>query len=180
MELFSNVESPTALSALKIFTVGYLDGLIREASASPRLRQHRNLHVSFQEPCQRLFNALGRETYIRPHRHTPDQGTETLIAVRGRMVLVLFDDAGSMVEYHSFGAGVHSEQFGLSVGVEIPCGVWHTVLAMESENVLLEIKAGPFNPASPKEFAAWAPEEGSEPVSRFLQKLRGMLSPVGQ
>lgn len=167
------------LAGLKVFTPDYLDVLMREASVSPRLRLHRNLHASFQEPCQRLFNALARETYIPPHRHAPDQGVETLIAVRGRMVLVLFDAAGSIVEHHTFGAGEESEQLGFAVGVEIPCGVWHTVLAIGSENVLLEIKAGPFNPTNPKELAVWAPEEGSEQASLYLEKIRETISAPG-
>lgn len=170
------VEPAVALNDLKIFTTDYLDGLMREASVSPRLRQHRNLHGSFQEPCQRLFNALGRETYIRPHRHSVEQGAETLIAVRGTMVLVLFDDQGSINEFHYFGGGEQATRHSLSVGVEIPCGIWHTILAIDTENILLEVKAGPFNPKEPKEVARWAPEEGSECVSAYMQKMREQIS----
>lgn len=163
------------LSGLKVFSFDYLDSLIIEASASPRLRQHRNLHASFEDPCQRLFNALGRDTYIRPHRHLQERGVETLIAVQGEMVLILFDDKGSIVEFHFLGAASSSARPGRSVGVEIPHGMWHTVLAMESANILLEIKAGPFDPEKPKELAEWAPKEGSCDAGRYLDQLRSAV-----
>jgi cupin fold WbuC family metalloprotein len=77
---------------MKIFDAQYLDDLTNQAKDSPRLRQHRNVHQSYQEASQRLFNAIEPGSYIRPHRHASDPREELLVAVRGVMALVTFDD----------------------------------------------------------------------------------------
>ena len=70
------------------------------------------------------------------------------------------------------------EKYGanLAVGVEVTPDTWHTVVALEPNSILLEIKAGPFDPTQPKEFAPWAPEEGSEMAERYLEELLARIS----
>ncbi len=148
----------------------FLDDLVAKAATSPRLRQHANLHASYSEPCQRLFNAIEVDSYIRPHRHHADPKTETLLAVRGRLTLVLFDEQGRVIQAVDFGAAAH--QSGCDVGVELMPGVWHTVLAVEPGSVLFEVKAGPFVPELAKEWAPWAPAEGSEDAAAYMATLR--------
>ena len=77
---------------MKIFDAQYLDDLTGKAKVSPRLRQHRNVHQSYQDACQRLFNAIEPGSYIRPHRHASNPREELQIAVRGVMALVTFDE----------------------------------------------------------------------------------------
>jgi len=43
---------------MQVFTSQTLDELTNKAKANPRLRQHKNIHSSYQDPCQRLFNAI--------------------------------------------------------------------------------------------------------------------------
>jgi cupin fold WbuC family metalloprotein len=148
------------------FDAAYFDRLCAAAAASPRRRQHDNLHSDTTEPCQRLFNAVGEDSYIRPHRHLADPKTETLLAVRGECALLLFDDTGHVTAVQPFGIGLDA------VAVELPPGVWHTVIAMTPQAVLFETKAGPFDPARAKELAAWAPEEGGASASAYLRRLR--------
>lgn len=154
---------------MKRFTADSLDDLSRQAQASPRLRQHRNIHQDYQEPCQRLFNAIEPASYIRPHRHGVDPRDELLIAIRGLMLLVTFDDNGTVRGVLRFG----SEKYGpdIAVGAEVPSNTWHTVIALEPGCLLLEIKAGPFNPDQPKELAPWAPEEHTVQAEQFLRQL---------
>jgi len=154
--------------SLKVFSSGYLDGLSCEAMGSPRRRQHRNIHEEYGDGCQRLFNAIEPESYIRPHRHGVVPRAETMIAVRGMMVLCTFDDEGGVVENVRFGVCRGED---VALGVEIPAGCWHTVIALEPGSVLLELKAGPFDPEQPKEMALWAPEEGSAAAAGYLQWL---------
>jgi len=60
----------------------------------------------------------------------------------------------------------------VGVGVEItPCS-WHTVIALTSGAILLEVKEGPFNPDFAKEYAYWAPVEGCADGDFYLQFLR--------
>jgi cupin fold WbuC family metalloprotein len=155
---------------VKIFSSNYLDNLVTEAALSPRLRKHRNIHDNYSEPCQRVFNAIEPDSYIRPHMHGLAPRVETMIAIRGLMALVLFDDDGNIADTVHFGADAEGRN--VAVGVEIPVGCWHTIIALQPHSVLLELKAGPFDPKQPKETAPWAPEEGSLEAELFFQTLR--------
>ncbi len=154
---------------MKTFDAQYLNDLTGQAKNSPRLRQHRNIHQSYQEACQRLFNAIEPGSYIRPHRHAYEPREELLIAIRGSMALITFDDQGSVTGILRFG----SQNYGnyLAVGAEVASSTWHTVVALDPGCVLLEVKAGPFDPSQPKDLAPWAPEEGSAMAKRFLTDL---------
>ena len=154
---------------MQVFKAEMLNELVDQAKVSSRLRQHKNIHTSYQEPCQRLFNAIEIGSYIRPHKHASDPRDEMLVAVRGLMALLSFDDQGVVVDVVRFG----SEAFGpeLAVGVELSANTWHTVVALVPGCVLLEVKAGPFDQSQPKDLAPWAPEEGSSLVPDYLMRL---------
>lgn len=158
---------------MKIFSADQLNALVTQAEGSPRLRQHQNIHTGFDEPCQRLFNAIEPGSYIRPHRHYSVPREELLVAIRGLMALVTFDDSGLIKQVVRFG----SEKFGsdLAVGVEHSPETWHTVLALEPGSVLLEIKSGPFDPSQPKDLADWAPPEGDTRSIEYLAMLRKLV-----
>ena len=154
---------------MKIFNSQYLNDLSCQAKESNRLRQHRNIHQSYQDPCQRLFNGIEPGSYIRPHKHASDPRDEMLVAIRGAMALVTFDEQGSVSGVLRFG----SEKYGrdMAVGAEVPADTWHTVIALEPGCILLEMKTGPFDPAQPKNLAPWAPEEGSAAAQEYLGRL---------
>lgn len=128
--------------------------------------------MSYEEPVQRLLNALGFDTYIRPHRHSLDPKVETLFALRGEFALVTFNAQGHPQGVVIFGAGAAAP----AAGVELASETWHTVIALTDGAVLFEIKAGPFDPGAAKEYAAWAPEEGSEQAARYLAGLRKLVA----
>ncbi len=157
---------------MKVFSVDYLNDLTAQAQGSPRKRQHRNVHESYADPCQRLFNAIEPGSYIRPHRHAADPRDELLIAVRGYMALVTFDEQGMVTGGVRFGANRNDE--GLAVGVEVHANTWHTVIALEPGCVLLEVKAGPFDPNQPKDLAPWSPDEGAPEALPYLNQLIGL------
>jgi len=154
---------------MKIFSADYLSRLTAEAQDNPRKRQHRNIHESYGDPCQRLFNAIELGSYIRPHRHATDRRDELLIAVRGTMALVTFDEQGMATVGVRFGTDRNGEDF--AAGAEVPAGTWHTVIALEPGCVLLEVKAGPFDPNQPKDLAPWAPDENSPQATTYFQML---------
>lgn len=163
---------------MKPFTRSNLDLLTEQAVASPRLRQHWNLHQNYQDLCQRLFNAIEPDSYIRPHCHGVAQGVESIFAIRGLMALVSFDDNGNVLQVQKFGAGIHASSPDVMAGFEISPSEWHTVVSMEPGSILLEVKSGPFDPESPKFLAAWAPEEGSEAAFIYLHSLRCRVAHV--
>jgi cupin fold WbuC family metalloprotein len=154
---------------MMVFGADYLNELTARAQGSPRKRQHRNIHKSYEDPCQRLFNAIELGSYIRPHRHATDPRDELLIAIRGLMALVTFDEQGMVTKVVRFGADRNSGD--LAVGAEVPANIWHTVIALEPGCVLLEVKAGPFDPNQPKNLAPWAPDETSTQARTYLQIL---------
>lgn len=162
--------------SLKVFSADYFEELCRAAVASIRKRQHRNIHESFADPCQRFFNAICVDSYIRPHRHGADLGNELLIGVRGLMAVVTYDDQGRVVQ--SVGIGVGTQKEHLVSAVEVLANTWHTVIALQPGSVLLEVKAGPFDPKQPKEFAPWAPEESSPEVAAYLKKMTGLAQAI--
>ena len=154
------------------FSDTYLNSLNQAAHESPRRRQSRTIHITTDDPCQRLFNAIEMDSYVRPHRHKNDPKLETLFAIRGRFILVTFTEQGEIEEVIPF----HSEKFDANndsgVGVEIQPGTWHTIIATEPRSIMLEVKAGPFNLDISKEPAPWAPAEETPEGQAYLAKLK--------
>ena len=91
------------------------------------------------------------------------------MAIRGSMALVTFDDCGTVTGILRFGSEKHGSN--VAAGVEVPCGTWHTVVGLVPGCVLLEVKAGPFDPNQPKDLAQWAPEEGTVSVNEYMSHL---------
>jgi hypothetical protein len=71
-----------------------------------------------------------------------------------------------------FGSEKYSEQLSIAVGVELPAGVWHTVVSLIDKSILFEVKSEPFDPSFAKEFATWAPEEDSDQALPYLNALK--------
>jgi cupin fold WbuC family metalloprotein len=157
---------------MKVFSNQYFEDLINEASQSPRLRAHANVHSSYADQCQKLFNTIQIDSYIRPHRHSLDPKDECLIAVRGLFCLITFTDLGANESICFFGSEKYSEKLSIACGLELPTGVWHTVVSLVDGSTLFEVKSGPFKPGLAKEFAPWAPEEGTQDAYDFFEKIK--------
>lgn len=137
------------------------------------MRQHLNIHQEYEDPCQRFFNAIEKDCYIRPHRHSLDPKAEDLIAIKGMFALISFGEFGKIERVVKFGTEKFvDEAEAIAIGVELSAGTWHTVLALTDEAILLELKAGPFDPGAAKEPAPWAPEEGSAEAVAYLRRLQ--------
>jgi cupin fold WbuC family metalloprotein len=158
---------------ITLIDVTLLNSLTAQARANGRLRQHLNFHASYEEPSQRLLNAMEPDSYIRPHRHLSDPKPEAFVSIRGRMALLIFDDAGALERVVCFGPGENV------VGAEVPPGIWHTVVSLETGSVFYETKPGPFNPISKKDMAPWAPEEGTPEGLAYLRSLVASVGKVG-
>lgn len=154
---------------VQVFDKGFLDALSEAARASPRLRQHHNIHVSYDDPCQRFLNAMEPSSYLRPHRHASVPRTKLLTALRGKFALVLFNDAGTVTRVALLGG---SASPGFSNAAEVAPNCWNTVLSLEPGSVLLEVKQGPFDPTGPRDIAPWSPEEGTEAAHAFVQRIQ--------
>jgi len=60
---------------------------------------------------------------------------------------------------------------GANVAADVPNGLFHTAVALESGTVFFEAKAGPYLPVSDEEKAPWAPEEGTPQAEAYLALL---------
>lgn len=149
--------------SVRLVTPSELDALSGAARANPRRRLNLNLHTDYADPCQRLFNAVEPKSYLRPHRHTEPPKSECFVAVRGRFHLLIFDDAGRVVER------IELAPCGPVVAVDVPAGAWHAVVALEPGSVFFETKPGPYAPLTDKDFAPWAPAEGSAEAEGYLK-----------
>ncbi|MDB5924840.1 MAG: mannose-6-phosphate isomerase [Betaproteobacteria bacterium] len=152
-----------------VFGKECLDALTDAAKASVRHRKNLDFHSEASHPAQRLLNAVEPGSYVRPHRHLEPLKDETLIAVRGAFGLVFFDESGVITTTAIIRAN------GDAIGANIPRGVFHSLVSLESGSVFFEAKAGPYNPQSDKEWAPWAPPEGHDEAAVYLGRLRTLF-----
>ena len=149
-----------------------LEALTQQAAASPRLRKNYNFHRSDEAACQRLLNAMEPGSYIQPHCHLEEGKDETLIVVRGRMGLILFDEKCEIEQT------VLLEPAGELRLVHIPRGIFHTWLSLERGSVFFEAKAGPYRPLTEGEKAPWAPAESDPAAAGYLASLLERFVPA--
>jgi len=142
-----------------------LDRASADARASARGRKNVNLHAAEAEPCNRLLNAIEPGSYVQPHRHAHPHKDETIVAIRGKLGVVFFDEEGRVAGTAVLTPG------GDRIGVDIPHGTYHTVFALEPGTIFFEAKAGPYEPLSASERAPWAPPEGSPEAQHYLNEI---------
>jgi len=141
-----------------------LDATLARARLSPRGRINHNFHSDASANPSRFLNAWTRGSYAAPHRHLLVPKPESFILLRGEMVLFLFDDAGVVTEHFILGRdGV--------VGVDVAPGLWHTVAALSDTAICYEVKPGPYDATTDKQFAPWAPREGEPAAAEYLSRL---------
>ncbi|HSY06693.1 MAG TPA: WbuC family cupin fold metalloprotein [Steroidobacteraceae bacterium] len=149
---------------MKILWRALLDELAGKAAASPRARAHYNIHADAADLVQRFVVVALPDSYFRPHRHAGKSELATVI--RGHFDVLTFDERGRVLARYAVGAD------GDAIAYETPQGTWHTLVPGAAGGAFLEIKEGPYDPATAIEFAAWAPAEGAAHVPQFLQWLR--------
>lgn len=143
------------MKRLEVISAGSLDELSGVARDLPRLRRNLNLHPRLDDPVQRLFNAMEPGTYVRPHRHAREAGWECMLVVRGAFSVLIFEDDGRLRER----VCLDTQHAGLLV--EIPAFTFHSLTVSMPGTIMFEVKPGPYSPVEDKDFAEWAPDEGS-------------------
>ena len=85
-----------------------------------------------------MLNAIepGSPLPIHRHRHT----SETVVCLRGRLVWEFYDELERICT-----ETIELSPNGQVVALNIPIGQWHTVRALESGSVILEMKEGRMN-----------------------------------
>jgi cupin fold WbuC family metalloprotein len=154
---------------MKIISEKLLNKVSNEAKESSRNRINYNFHTDYADVCQRMLNALEPETYIHPHRHANPDKDEVFIVLRGSLLVVEFDDNGLITDYTILDAskGIH--------GVEIRPRTFHTIISLCPGTVIFEVKQGPYDKTDDKNFAKWAPAEGSTGMKDYNNNILKQL-----
>ena len=122
-------------------TQALLDKLTEEAKKSPRLRMNLDLRDNENDSSQRMLNAIEPGSTLPIHRH--QKTSETVVCLRGRLVEEYYDELERTCT-----DVVELSPNGPVVALNIPAGQWHTVRAIESGTVIMEMKNGTYEPLS--------------------------------
>jgi len=125
-------------------TQALLDSLTEKAKASPRLRANYDLRNSENDKSQRMLNAIEPGSPIPIHRH--QKTSETVVCIRGKLVWEYYDELERIcIE------AIEVSHDGPVFAINVPLGQWHTVRALESGTVILEMKDGTYEPTGPED-----------------------------
>mgnify|MGYP003334997895 CR=1 FL=1 len=157
---------------LRTFGARDFSALSARAAAAERLRANLNVHTSLDANVQRLFIATEPGTYMRPHRHAESHKWEFFMVLRGRLDLLLFNDTGEVRERVTISPDT-------TPAVEVPPGVFHAYVCMQSGTVGFEVKEGAYVPTPEHDYAPWSPPERSPGAAAYLDWLRNAQPAVG-
>ena len=103
-----------------------------------------DLRNSADDKSQRMLNAIEPGSPLPIHRHK--YTSETVVCLRGRLVEEFYDDLERICT-----EAIELRPDGPVVALNIPIGQWHTVRALESGTVIMEVKDGPYEPTGPED-----------------------------
>ncbi|HEY9845760.1 MAG TPA: WbuC family cupin fold metalloprotein [Candidatus Caenarcaniphilales bacterium] len=152
-------------SAIKYLDQELLNRIALTAHNNSRLRQNYNFHNP-AEKVQRFINVLQPGTYVRPHRHRRDSGVngfEFFLALQGTLGLLILNDQGQVIQQQRVSAD------GPVRAVELAEGTYHTLVALAPNTAILELKEGPYEPSTDKEFLETFPQEGTGAAQRLVE-----------
>lgn len=156
------------VAGLVILDDALMDRVRDQARQSERRRAVHRFH-EYEEPVQRMVNAIEPDSYVRPHKHEDPDKVEAFLALRGKAAVVSFEDDGQVR------GGVVIAARGGARGVEVPPRTYHMVIALEAGTVLFEVGQGPYDPGNHKKWAPWAPAEGTPEGKAYLEAMRSKL-----
>ena len=154
---------------MKVIDDKQLRELTSKAQVNERKRQNYNLHDGDHDLVQRMLNAFEPHTYVCPHKHINPDKREAFIILKGRLLVIFFNDEGEIVKHVILDK--ETGQF----AVEIEPKEWHSATGLEEGTVVYEVKDGPYIQAEDKVFATWAPSEGSKDADKYLQNCLSQL-----
>ena len=111
-----------------------------------------------------------------PHRHRRNgsgTGFECFLVLQGAIGLLLFNSEGEIQKQ------LHLSAKGPTYGIEIAEDQFHTLVALEADSVIFELKQGPYQPAQDKDFLYGFPQEGTTEAARQESQWRDLLSGSG-
>ena len=120
------------------------DQILVKAQESPRRRMNYDLRTSSADGSQRMLNVLMTDTVVPIHRH--EDTSETVIVCRGKVREEFYDAQGNKTAEFVLEAG------GECPAVQVPMGMYHTLVCLEDGSVIFEAKDGAYDPVKTEEF----------------------------
>jgi len=130
---------------------------------SPRRRIILPLHRDHSARVQRMLNFFQPGTYVRPHVHPAAGQMELVQVLRGRLGFLHFTEGGAI-------AGTEDLRAGGAGLLDFEPGLWHGMVCLEPDTVIVEVKQGPYDAGTDKLFAPWAPEEGQPEAAVWVEQ----------
>jgi len=149
---------------IKIDTT-FIESTSQKAKQSPRKRMNFNFHPKPEDRLQRMLNAMEPGTYVQPHKHEDPDKVEAFFCLRGRLLVVEFDDHGNIIDH------ILLDHLNGNFGCEIPARTWHSIISLEPGSVAYEVKDGPYDASVDKNFASWAPVEGDPTCEAYIAQI---------
>jgi cupin fold WbuC family metalloprotein len=151
----------------------------QDAKQNSRKREILALQRGNEDGLQRMINAIEPGSYVQPHRHHAPPKAECVVLLAGSIGFVPFHEDGTP-DYDSC---ILLDRTRGAIALDCRESIWHTFFALEPDTVVFESKSGPFDPNTDKEFAPWAPAEGSPEAMAYLEQLvaafKKKLPPMG-
>lgn len=143
-----------------------VDELKQKAMRSPDGRYRYCFHEKGSQGMQEMVFALDRSNYLRPHKHADEP--ETQLILDGGMLLLLFDEEGTVRDIVEAGRGKNTL-------LRIDKSLYHMNLPLTEQVVIYEVRNGGFHDGT-NAFPGWAPEAGKkEEAELFLENLRAQV-----
>ena len=90
--------------------------------------------------------------------------------LQGAIGLLLFNADGEIQQQ------LHLSAAGPTHGIEVEEDQFHTLVALEANSVIFELKQGPYQPTQDKDFLNGFPQEGKPEATRQEAQWRDLLS----
>lgn len=130
--------------------------LKEKAEANKRKMIRFCFHPDAADTLHEMLIVQSRDTYIRPHKNKNKANrTKSYHVVEGRVMLIMFDDGGTVTKEIILG----DRQAGEAFYCRFSCEVFHTVRVISDVAIFLETINGPFNQIDTV-FAPWATNDG--------------------
>jgi len=137
---------------------------LQQAAESFRRRHPMILHKQgavFNE----VFNFMMDDTYMQPHLHPGVEKIEKIYLVEGKVAILFFDDAGSVIKCTLL------KKEGVDM-IEVPAFTWHTYVILSSSAITYETMMGKYDPQTWKDFFSIVPAENTAESIIYLKSLK--------
>lgn len=125
------------------------------------------LHKSHSDGVHEMINVYPKGLYVRPHKH-PGK-TETKHIIEGKMLMLMYDEYGSITDRFILGEKESGECF----AYRIETNYYHSIIPLTDVVVFHEIINGPYLGIDDSVFPEWAPAiDDGEGIKEFIEKVQ--------